>query len=139
MRSFRFSVSQRNLFPCWCLLSFKDKFLILNLGPAHTGTISYRSTLVCSKKWYGEGLRSHGYGKNQAVRSKTGPEIGRYGKSEPEIGTILCRTVPFSCEQQNRSSLGPLSGPVWFLWVTPSWFLWVTPSWFLWVTPSWFL
>ena len=44
-------------------------------------------------------------------------------KSEPEIRTIRYRTVPFSCEQKNRSSLGPLSGPVWFPQVTPSWFL----------------
>ena len=45
-------------------------------------------------------------------------------KSEPEVGTIRYRTVPFSCEQKNRSSLGPLSGPVWFPRVTRSWFLW---------------
>ena len=55
------------------------------LDPVHTGTISYRSTSVRSKKWYGEGLRSHGYGKNQAVRSKTGPEIGRYRKVNQKL------------------------------------------------------
>ena len=49
------------------------------------GTISYRSTSVRSKKWYGEGLRSLGYGKNQSVRSKTGPEIGRYGKVDQKL------------------------------------------------------
>ena len=78
------------------------------------------------------GLRSHGYGKNQAVRPKTGPESGRYGKVNQKLErydivplrsrvTVRYRTVLFSCEQKNRSSLSPLSGPVWFLWVTPSW------------------
>ena len=42
---------------------------LLVLGPVHTGTISYRSSSVSSKKSYGEGLRSHGNGKNKAVRS----------------------------------------------------------------------
>ena len=44
-------------------------------------------------------------------------------KSEQETGTIRYGTVPFSCEQKDRSSLGPLSGPVWFKRVTPSWCL----------------
>ena len=58
----------------------KNAHLILEgvLGPIHTSTISYRSTSVRSKKWYGEGLRSHGYGKKSSGPSKTGPEIGRY-------------------------------------------------------------
>ena len=43
-------------------------------------------------------------------------------KSEPEIGTIRYRTVPLSCEQK-RYDIVPLSGPVWYLQVTPSWFL----------------
>ena len=43
-------------------------------------------------------------------------------KSEPEIGTIRYRTVPFSCEQK-RYDIVPLSGPVWYIRVTPSWFL----------------
>ena len=59
------------------------------------GKISYRSTSVRSKKWYGE-LRSHRYGKKLSeFHSKTGPEIGQnrsknwaVRKSEPEIGTI---------------------------------------------------
>ena len=82
-------------------------------GPVHTGTISYRSTSVRSRKWHGEGLRSHGYGeKNQSVSSKTGPEIGRYGKVNQKLERY--DIVPF-CSRVNRSSLGPLSGPVWFL------------------------
>ena len=43
-------------------------------------------------------------------------------KSEPEIGTIRYRTVQLSCEQK-RYDIVPLSGPVWYLRVTPSWFL----------------
>ena len=43
-------------------------------------------------------------------------------KSEPEIGTIRYRIVPFSCEQK-RYDIVPLFGPVWYLRVTPSWFL----------------
>ena len=57
------------------------------------GTISYRSTLVRSKKWYGEGLRSHGYGKKTS-----GPFQNRFRnwavwKSEPEIGTIRFNSI----------------------------------------------
>ena len=51
-------------------------------------------------------------------------------KSEPEIGTIRYRTVPFSCEQKNRSSLGSLAGPVWFPRVTPT-LVSMTQRWFL--------
>ena len=46
------------------------------------------SVPVRPKNWYGEGLRSHGYGKNQADSSKTGSEIGPVQKSEPEIGKV---------------------------------------------------
>ena len=87
------------------ILSPLKMIIISELGPVHTGTISYRSTSVRSKKWYGEGLRSHGYGKNQSVRSKTGPEIGRYGKvnqklerydrgEKPAIGQFLRGSLP---------------------------------------------
>ena len=41
--------------------------------------------------------------KNQMVRSKTGPEIGWYGKVNQKLERY---------EQKNRSSLGPLSGHV---------------------------
>ena len=64
------------------------------------GTISYCSTSVCSKKWYREGLRSHGYGKNQAARSKTGPETGRYGKVAQKSERY--NSIPFS-SHVNRS------------------------------------
>ena len=52
------------------------------------------------QKWYGEGLRLYGYGKKSS-----GPFQNRFRnwavrKSEPEIGTIRYRTVPFSCEQK---------------------------------------
>ena len=50
--------------------------------------------------------------KNQSVSSKTGPEIGRYGKVNQKLERY--DIVPF-CSRVNRSSLGPLSGPVWFL------------------------
>ena len=53
-----------------------------------------------SKKWYGEGLGSHGYRKNQAVCSKTGPEIGRYGKVNQKLGRY--DIVPFR-SRVNRS------------------------------------
>ena len=43
-------------------------------------------------------------------------------KSGPEIRTIRYRTVPFPCEQKPYDIV-PLSGPVWYLRVTPSWFL----------------
>ena len=71
------------------------------LGPVHTGTISYRSTSVRSKKWYGEGLRSHGYEKSQAVRSKTCLEIGRYGKVNQKLERY--DVVPFR-SRVNRSA-----------------------------------
>ena len=87
----------------WILVN-QMSFLLLYqhklLYPVHTGTISYRSTSVRSKKWYGEGLRSHGYGKNQAVRSKTGPEIGRYGKVNQKLERY--DIVPFR-SRVNRS------------------------------------
>ena len=43
---------------------------------------------------------SHGYGKNQAVRSKTGPEIGRYGKVNQKLERY--DIVPFR-SRVNRS------------------------------------
>ena len=72
------------------------------LDPVHTGTISYHSTSVCSKQWYGEGLHSHGYGKNQAVHSKTGPEIGQYGKVNQKLERY--DIVPFR-SRVNRSGM----------------------------------
>ena len=86
------------------------------------GMISYRSTSVRFKKWYGEGLRSHGYGKK--IKRSVPKQVQKLGgtESEPEIGTIPYRTVPFSCEQK-QYDIVPLSGPVWHLRVTPSWFL----------------
>ena len=71
-------------------------------GTAHTGTISYLSTSVRSKKWYGEGLRSHEYGKTQAVCSRTGPEIGRYRKVNQKLERY--DTVPF-CSRVNRKQV----------------------------------
>ena len=50
------------------------------------GTILCHSTSVHSKKWYGEGLRSHGYGKKSSSLFKTGPEIGQYGKVNQKLG-----------------------------------------------------
>ena len=43
--------------PCqrWALDIF-SRAHALPIGPVHTGTISYRSTSVHSKKWYGEGV-----------------------------------------------------------------------------------
>ena len=66
------------------------------LDPVHTGTISYRSTSVRSKKWHGEGLRSHGYGKKSSGPFQNRSRNWAVRKSEPEIGTIRYRTVPFS-------------------------------------------
>ena len=92
------------------------------LGPVHTGTISYCSTSVRSKKWYGEGLRSHGYGKKSSGPFQNRSRNWGVRKSGPESGTIRYRTVPFSCEQK-WYDIVPLSGPVLYLWVTSSWFL----------------
>ena len=71
------------------------------------GTISYRSTSVRFRKWYGEGLRSHGYGKKSSGPFQNRSRNWAVRKSEPKIGTIRYRTVPFLCEQKNRSSSGP--------------------------------
>ena len=90
-----------------------------DLYPVHTGTISYRSTSVRSKKWYGEVLRSDGYGKKSSGPFQNRSRNWAVRKSEPEIGTIRYRTVPFSCEQK-LYDIVPLSGPVWYLRVTPS-------------------
>ena len=63
--------------------------------------------------------------KNQAVRSKTGPEIGRYGKVNQKLERYdivpfrsrvnRSGTISYSLGPLYRSSLGPLSGPVSFL------------------------
>ena len=71
--------------------------------------ISYRSTSVRSKRWYGEGCVHTG------TKTLSGPFQNRsrnwaVRKSEPEIRTIRYRTVPFSCEQK-RYDIIPLSGP----------------------------
>ena len=55
------------------------------LGSIHTGTISYRSIPLRSKKWYGERLHSHWYGKNQPGCYKAGPEIGWYRKVNQKL------------------------------------------------------
>ena len=72
----------------------------LALGPVHTGTIPrvrYRTVP----------LRSVGRGVafTQVRKKSSGPFQNRsrnwaVRKSEPEIGTIRYRTVPFSCEQK---------------------------------------
>ena len=67
-------------------------------------------------------LRSHGYGKKSSGPFQNRSRNWAVRKSEPEIGTIRYRTVPFSCEQK-WYDIVPLSGPVWYLRVTPSWFL----------------
>ena len=67
------------------------------------GTISYRSTSARSKKWYGEELRSHGYWKNQEVRSKTGPEIGRYEKVNQKLERY--DIVPFRSRVDRKTGL----------------------------------
>ena len=106
-------------------------------GPVRTGKISYRSTSVHSKKWCIEGLHSHGYGK---LKRSVPKQVQKLSGTEKWIRNwndtisyrsvlvwkeaVRYRTVLFSCEQKNRSSLGPLYGPVWFLQVTPSWLLW---------------
>ena len=41
-------------------------------------------------------------------------------ESEPEIGPVRKRTIPFPYEQKGRSSSGPLSGPAGFLRVHAS-------------------
>ena len=79
----------------------------LNYGPVHTGTISYRSTSVRSKKWYGEGLRSHGYEKKSSGPFQNRSRNWAVRKSEPEIGTIRYRTVPFSSEQKRYDIVPP--------------------------------
>ena len=66
---------------------------LCDLGSVHTGTTSYRSTSVRSKKWYGERLHSHGTEKSQAVHSKTGPEIGQHGKVNQKLE--IYDIVPF--------------------------------------------
>ena len=63
-------------------------------GPAHTGTISYRSV---PKSGTEEVLCSHGYGKNQVDRSENRSRNWAVPKSEPEIGTVRYRTISFSC------------------------------------------
>ena len=65
----------------------------------------------------------HGYRKKSSGPFQYMSRNCAVRRSEPEIQTIRKRTVPFSYEQKNRSSSGPLSSPVWFLLVTPSWFL----------------
>ena len=49
-------------------------------------------------------------------------------KSEPEIGSVRKRTIPFPYEQKGSSSSGPLSGPVGFLLVHTSAFHLLSPS-----------
>ena len=44
------------------------------------GTISYCSTLVCSRSGTERGCIHMGTKKNQAVHSETGPETGQYRK-----------------------------------------------------------
>ena len=63
--------------------------------------IAYRSGLVRSKKRLGEGLHSHGYGKNQANRSKTGPELGRYGKVNQKSDRFA--KVPFHSRVKRKT------------------------------------
>ena len=49
-------------------------------------------------------------------------------KSEPEIGPVRKRTIPFPYEHKGRSSSGPLSGPAGFLRVHTSVFHLFSPS-----------
>ena len=68
---------------------------------------SHRKDIVLfrSKKWYGEGLRSHGYGKNHPDRSKTGPEIGRYffQSNEENFNSYFCgKFVVFYSSLENE-------------------------------------
>ena len=47
-------------------LTFHKEASCLDKDPVHTGMILYHSTSVHSKKWYGEGLCSHGYRKKSS-------------------------------------------------------------------------
>ena len=76
--------------------------------------LSYRSTSVRSKKWYGEGLCSHGYGKESSGAFQNRSRNWAVRRSEPEIGMIRYRTVPFSCEKK-RYDIVQSSGPVWLI------------------------
>ena len=49
------------------------------LGPVHIGTISYCSTSVCSKKWYGEGLRSKG---TEKIKRSVPKQVQKLGSME---------------------------------------------------------
>ena len=73
------------------------------LGPVHTGTISYRS--VSAQKVVRRGVAfTRVRKKNQADRSKTGPEIGWYGKVNQKLERY--DIVPF------RSRVNRKTGPV---------------------------
>ena len=66
------------------------------LDTVNTGTVSYRSTLVRSKKWYAFTRlwkKSSGLFQNRSRNWAV-------WKSEPEIGMIQYRTIPFLCEQK---------------------------------------
>ena len=136
----------QNLLTIFSFYLYKQNFSRSIVVDCYTGCLKNMYTKPCSHRYDIVPFHFGSFPKSGTERGcvhtstekSSGPFQSRsrnwaIRKSEPEIGMIRYRTVPFSCEQKQYDTVpfcsrvnrktGPLFGPVWFLRVTPSWFL----------------